>query len=168
MRIDNTMNAYLRMARQPPSADATAMRHHNTQPETQQANRTSRPWITVDISPEGLAAYAKSETTKNVKGMEKLAALTECKTCKSRKYQDGSNDPSVSFQTPTNISPGQSAALVLAHEYEHVSNDKAKAEEEGRRVISQTVKLESSICPECGRIYISGGVTRTVTAKESD
>ena len=168
MRIDNTMNAYMRMARQPSSPDATVVKHHTTQPEVQQASGTSRPWLTVDISPEGLAAYAKADTTKNVKGMEKLAALTECETCKSRKYQDASNDPSVSFQTPTNISPGQSAALVSAHESEHVSNEKAKAEEEGRRVISQTVKLESSICPECGRIYISGGVTKTVTAKESD
>jgi len=168
MRVDNAMNAYMQMARQPPSPDAAAMRHHTAQPWAQQASGASRPWITVDISPEGRAAYAKAETTKNVKGMEKLAALTECQTCKSRKYQDGSNDPSVSFQTPTNISPGQSAALVLAHEYEHVSNEKAKAEEEGRRVISQTVKLESSICPECGRIYISGGVTKTVTVKESE
>jgi len=156
------------MARQPSPPDAAAMRHHTAQPGAQQTSGTSRPWITVDISPDGRAAYAKAETAKNVKGMEKLAALTECKTCKGRKYQDGSNDPSVSFQTPTNISPGQSAALVLAHEYEHVSNEKAKAEEEGRRVISQTVKLESSICPECGRIYISGGVTKTVTVNESE
>jgi hypothetical protein len=168
MRIDNNVNAYMRMARQPSSPDVATVRHHTAQPGAQQASGTSRPWITVDISPEGRAAYAKAETTKNVKGMEKLAALTECKTCKSRKYQDASNDPSVSFQTPTNISPGQSAALVLAHEYEHVSNEKAKAEEDGRRVVSQSVKLESSICPECGRIYISGGVTRTVTVKDSE
>ena len=162
------MNTYLQMARQPSSLSAAALRHHTAQPGAQQANGTSRPWITVDISPEGLAAYAKAKATKNVKGMEKLAALTECQTCKNRKYKDVSNDPSVSFQTPTNINPGQSAAMVRAHESEHVSNEKAKAEEEGRRVISQTVTLESSICPECGRIYISGGVTKTVTVKESD
>jgi len=168
MRINNFLNPYLQAARQPSPSDAAAAGHHSAQPGTQQAGGTSRPWLTVDISPEGWAAYAKGQTTENVKGMEKLAALTECKTCKNRKYQDASNDPSVSFQTPTNISPGQSAALVLAHEYEHVSNEQAKAEEEGRRVISQTVRLESSICPECGRSYISGGVTQTVTVKEGD
>jgi len=168
MRIDNTMNAYLQMARQPSSPDAAVVRHHTAQPIAQQASGTSRPWITVDISPEGQAAYAKAEATGNVKGTKELAALTECKTCKNRKYQDVSNDPSVSFQTPTNISPGQSAALVLAHENEHVSNEKTKAEEEGRKVVSQTVRLESSICPECGRIYISGGVTKTVTVNENE
>jgi hypothetical protein len=162
MRIDNTLPSY--HTRFP---EVAAVRHYSAQPETQLQGGNSRPWITVDISPEGLAAYAKSETTKNVKGMEQLAALTECQTCKNRKYQDVSGDPSVSFQTPTNISPGQSAALVMSHEREHVSNEQAKAEQEGRKVISQTVKLESSICPECGRIYISGGVTKTVTAEDN-
>jgi len=180
MRIDNNLNAYynrfpvpaaepnsLQEARQLSPSKVTAAAYYSAQPRTQQANGASRPWITVDISPEGLAAYAKGESTKNVKGMEKLAALTECQTCKNRKYQDVSNDPSVSFQTPASISPGQSAAMVSAHESEHVSNEKAKAEQEGRRVISQTVALESSICPECGRIYISGGVTKTVTVKDN-
>jgi len=179
MRIDNTMNAYynkfpihaaksdhLQATGQPTPLDTTTAGYYSAQAQAQ--GGTSRPWLTVDISPEALTAYAKGETTKNVKGMEKLAALTECQTCKNRKYQDVSNDPTISFQTPTNISPGQSAALVRAHEYEHVSNEKAKAEEEGRRVVSQTVRLESSICPECGRIYISGGVTKTVTVKESE
>jgi hypothetical protein len=168
MRIDNTMNVYLQMARQPSPPDAAALRQHTVQPAAQQASGTSRPWLTVDISPEGLAAYAKAETTEKIKGMKELAALTECQTCKNRKYQDVSNDPSVSFQTPTNINPGQSAAVVLAHEYEHVSNEKAKAQEEGRRIVSQNVRLESSICPECGRSYISGGVTQTVTVAEGD
>jgi len=181
MRIYNTLNAYynrhpllaaepgsLHTAVRPSPSEAAAAGRHSIQPGTEAQGGTSRPWITVDISPEALAAYARGEATENVKSMEKLAALTECKTCKNRKYQDVSNDPSVSFQTPTNISPGQSAAMVLAHENEHVSNEQAKAEEEGRRVVSQTVTLESSICPECGRIYISGGVTKTVTVKDSD
>ena len=168
MRIDNTLNAYLQMARQPSSPDAAAVRHHTAQPAAQQANKPSHSWITVDISPKGLAAYAKAEETGKIKGMKELAALTECKTCQNRKYQDVSDDPSVSFQSPTNINPGQSAAMVLAHENEHVSNEKAKAEEEGRRVVSQSVRLESSICPECGRSYISGGVTQTVTVKDGE
>ena len=185
MRIDNSMNAYygkfpptaarpdhLQTAGQPSPSDAVVARRNSGQSGAQQAGGIYHPWITVDISPEGLAAYAKesetAETQNNVKGMKKLAALTECQTCKNRKYQDVSNDSSVSFQTPTNISPGQSAALVLAHEYEHVSNEQAKAEEEGRRVVSQTVRLESSICPECGRSYISGGVTQTVTVKDGE
>jgi ribosomal protein L32 len=92
----------------------------------------------------------------------------ECQTCKNRKYQDGSNDPSVSFQSPTHIGPNQAATAVAAHEGEHVAHEQAKAQREDRRIVSQTVTLHTSICPECGRVYISGGVTRTVTANKPD
>ena len=36
---------------------------------------------------------------------------------------------------------------------------------EGRAVISQTVTIHTGICPECGSVYVSGGTTRTTTAK---
>ena len=91
----------------------------------------------------------------------------ECQTCKNRKYQDSSSDPSVSFQAPTHISPSMAAGSIAAHEGEHVSHEQQKAERDGRKVISQTVTLHTSICPECGLIYISGGVTRTITAKDN-
>jgi hypothetical protein len=87
-----------------------------------------------------------------------------CQTCKNRKYQDGSNDPGVSFKTPAHIDPGSAQSVVRGHEQEHVSNQRAKAQSENRRIISQSVSLFTSICPECGRVYVSGGVTRTVTA----
>jgi hypothetical protein len=87
----------------------------------------------------------------------------ECETCKNRKYQDGSNDPSVSFQAPARINPSQAGAVVASHEREHVAHEQAKAAEEGRKVISQTVSLKTGICPECKRVYVSGGVTRTLT-----
>gem|GEM_PF-1156569 len=87
----------------------------------------------------------------------------QCKTCASRKYMDRSNDGSVSFQTPTHISPNAAASAVSAHEGEHVSHENAKAARSGGKVVSQTVMLHSSICPECGRMYISGGETKTVT-----
>jgi hypothetical protein len=97
-----------------------------------------------------------------------LAAQTQCETCDSRRYVDQSDDPSVSFQTPTHISPGQSAALVLAHEREHVANEQARADQEGSTVVSQTISLSVSNCPECNRMYVSGGSTRTVTVSDSD
>jgi hypothetical protein len=92
----------------------------------------------------------------------------ECQTCKNRKYQDSSSDPSVSYQSPTHIAPNQAGAAVASHESEHVAHEQAKAEREGRKIVSQTVSLSTSICPECGRIYISGGVTRTITANKQD
>ncbi len=96
----------------------------------------------------------------------KTTEETECKTCKERKYQDGSNDPGVSFKTPAHIDPGQSASVVRGHEMEHVINERARAKNEGRRVISQSVTMQTGICPECGRVYTAGGVTRTTTAAE--
>lgn len=87
----------------------------------------------------------------------------ECQTCKNRKYQDGSNDPSVSFKTPTKISPDRAAAAVRNHEMEHVFHEQANAKREDREVVSQSVIYKTAICPECHRIYISGGETRTVT-----
>ena len=99
---------------------------------------------------------AKSDTENKVEDYQ-------CKTCASRRYVDKSDDPSVSFQTPTHISPTQSAGAVMGHEMEHVRNEDAKAQREDREVISSSVSIHYSICPECGVRYAAGGETRTVT-----
>lgn len=92
----------------------------------------------------------------------------ECQTCEERTYQDGSDDPGVSFKTPTKITPGQEASAVRAHEMEHVTRNQESAKQEGREVVSQSVTYSTGICPECGRVYISGGTTRTVTKAQVD
>ena len=92
----------------------------------------------------------------------------ECETCEERKYQDGSDDMGVSFQTPTNIKPEQAASAVRGHEMEHVYREQAKADREGRKVVSQNVTMHTEICPECGKSYVSGGTTRTVTKADTD
>lgn len=104
-------------------------------------------------------------------GAEGAQAAVEdgkCQTCEKRKYQDESDDMGVSFQTPTNISPEQAASAVRGHENEHVVREQAKAQREDRKVVSQSVTLHTDICPECGKVYISGGTTRTVTANKSE
>ena len=90
----------------------------------------------------------------------------ECQTCKNRKYQDGSDDSGVSFQTPTHIGKNSAPSAVRGHEYEHVVREQAKAKREDREVISQSVQIHTSICPECGDVYVSGGTTRTTTAQK--
>jgi len=134
------------------------------------------PAVVVDISPEGWEASRRNKTagtpqiTAETGSVKKAADVFEphiCQTCKNRKYQDGSNDPSVSFQAPTHIAPNQAASAVASHEGEHVAHEQAKAKQEDRKIVSQTVSLSTSICPECGRVYISGGVTRTITAKDN-
>lgn len=100
-------------------------------------------------------------------GVQGVSGEKECQTCKERKYQDGSDDPGVSYQTPTHISLEQAASAVRGHEMEHVVREQASAEREGRRVVSQSVTMHTAICPECGRVYVSGGTTRTTTASDS-
>ena len=97
------------------------------------------------------------------KSPQEVFEESECQTCAERKYQDGSDDPGVSFKTAAHISPDQAPAKVRSHEYEHVVREQAKAEREDKEVVSQSVRLHTSICPECGRSYVSGGVTNTVT-----
>jgi hypothetical protein len=92
----------------------------------------------------------------------------ECQTCANRTYQDGSNDPGVSFKTPTKVSPGAAASAVRAHEAEHVSRNASKAESEGMNAQS-TVAIHTAICPECGKTYVSGGTTTTTfTPKQNN
>lgn len=102
-----------------------------------------------------------------IEGVQKALEEGKCKTCEERKYQDGSDDPGVSYQTPTRIAPGQAAAAVRGHEMEHVVRENAKAQREERKVVSQSVTLHTAICPECGKAYISGGTTRTTTAAKT-
>jgi len=94
----------------------------------------------------------------------KMMGQKRCQTCANRKYQDVSNDAGVSFQTPTKISPENAPMAVRSHEQEHVNREQVKAQEEGRKIVFQAVRIFTSICPECQRVYVSGGVTETVTS----
>ena len=98
----------------------------------------------------------------------KRMGIVECAICASRTYQDQSNDPGVSFKTPTQLNPAQAATAVISHEMEHVANEQADAKQEGKEVVAQSVQIFHSICPECGKSYVSGGVTKTTTASKSN
>lgn len=84
----------------------------------------------------------------------------KCETCANRKYQDGS-DEMVSFKSPSHISPTQAPAAVMSHEQEHVQNAYSKASKGNGKVLQASVQIHTSICPECGRSYVSGGTTTT-------
>lgn len=101
-------------------------------------------------------------------GKGKKVEKGECQTCKNRKYVDGSNEGDVSFKTPGHIAPESSAATVMSHEQEHVANAIAKGNEKGKELVSATVTLHTSVCPECGRVYVSGGTTHTVIRSTSE
>lgn len=104
----------------------------------------------------------------NAKSAQEVMEESECKTCESRKYQDGSDDPGVSFKTASHIAPEQAASRVRGHEMEHVGRERAEALRDDREVVSQSVTYQTDICPECGKVYVSGGTTRTVTAAQNE
>ena len=96
------------------------------------------------------------------------AEAVECVTCSSRRYQDQSSDGGVSMQSPTHIHPDNAAAEVRNHEMEHQFRDRVDAESRGREVIQNHIRLHTSQCAECGRVYVLGGTSTTVSRERSE
>lgn len=111
--------------------------------------------------------YVTPVRTDNTVNSSAKVQPVECQTCKSRKYQDAS-DEMVSFKTPGTIKAGESYAKVRSHEQEHVSNAIAEGNQANKELVSASVSLKTAICPECGRAYIAGGTTRTVMRTYGD
>ncbi len=107
-------------------------------------------------STDKVAGVGKPDEMQETKAMKRA----NCATCRNRKYQDGS-DENVSFKAAAHISPEAAASRVRAHEGEHVANAYDKAFEEGGKVVQASVSIHMAVCPECGRTYVSGGLTRT-------
>ncbi len=128
---------------------------------------TEKPSIRESKYVEPQDRIEKLKEIYSEKVLKKMGVIP-CETCEARTYVDGSDDPGVSFKTPTNISPEASESAVASHEGEHVANETSKARQEGREVVSQSVQTFKAICPECGRMYTSGGVTKTTTAAKSE
>jgi hypothetical protein len=147
--IEGNYSQYLANSCLPPSGKATADIH------PQSPNPPEIDGVTGKESPASGSKIGKK-------------VGKECQTCKRRKYQDVSNDPSVSFKAPTSLSPGAEGYAVAGHESQHVANEKGKALRNGREVVSQTVQINTAVCPECGRMYVSGGKTTTVTRQNPD
>ncbi len=108
----------------------------------------------------GNQQVSDSERDERKKKMGIEDPAEECRTCKNRKYKDGS-DEMVSFKTPQHVSPESAASAVRAHEQEHVSNAYKEAATENGKVVSASVSIHTAVCPECGRTYVSGGTTHT-------
>ena len=106
---------------------------------------------------------ADKENDEKAADMKRRFDSFECQTCKNRRYQDQSDDSGVSFQTASHIDPSAAYSAVRSHENEHVARNKTQAEQHGQKIAYQTVTINRAICPECGRSYVSGGVTHTVT-----
>lgn len=106
----------------------------------------------------GVSNETEAEIKRKIKNGE-----MECPTCAERQYVDGSDDAGVSFKTPQHISPNQSKEAVLSHEREHVVRNRAEAMQEDREVTHSSVSIHYDTCPMCGKQYVAGGLTRTIT-----
>lgn len=106
----------------------------------------------------GNASVIGAEETEK----QKATQFNGCATCRARKYVDVSSESDVSFQSAAHIDPAASASVVSSHEREHVANAVQKASKPGARLVSASVRLITSVCPECGRRYVAGGVTNTL------
>lgn len=122
------------------------------------AYQTAGGMATGEDTGERVIIRNPGESTEKQAGKEFSPA--ECQTCKERKYQDGS-DENVSFKSPSHIAPNAAASRVRSHEQEHVSNAHKEAAQNNGKVISCNVSIHTSVCPECGRTYVSGGTTAT-------
>ena len=118
------------------------------------------------ITPYSNTSAPVQESEKAAEAQTALAIKNdpsfECQTCENRKYQDGSNEQDVSFKSATKVAPEAAASAVRSHEQMHVNNAFQKAEKaDNAKVISASVTIHTSICPECGKTYVSGGTTKT-------
>ena len=102
------------------------------------------------------------------KALGKKSSPAECQTCANRTYQDGSDENDVSFKTPSKIPQSIAASVVLGHEHEHVANAYEKERNGEGEVKRVSVTLHNDICPECGRVFVSGGVTHTEMSHTSE
>ena len=114
--------------------------------------------VSQSVGKTSKAAVNPGESEKVAPGRRSSPA--ECQTCKERKYQDGS-DEMVSFKSAAHISPDAAGARVRAHEQEHVTNAYSKATMNDGKVMQASVAIHTAVCPECGRVYVSGGTTTT-------
>jgi len=117
--------------------------------------------------PPYMPTYTPPQMNANLK-TEELQELGACSACENRYYQDNSSDGGVSMQQPTKIHPNEAASAVMGHEREHQAREARSATESGKDVVSNTVRLFTSVCPECGRVYVSGGETRTTVRENND
>ncbi len=126
------------------------------------ANNEKLPANKIVAPQQRLETLKKHFDEKTLKRM----GVVECTTCATRTYQDESDDSGVSFQSPTRLSPERASSAVRNHEQEHVVREQASAEKENKEIVSQSVRIFHSTCPECGTSYVSGGVTRTTTSEK--
>ncbi len=113
--------------------------------------------------PSTASAFNNAASAEGASSSSGAQPYTGCKTCEGREYQDGSDDPGVSFQTPGHIPASMSGVKVASHEGEHSTRETEQAQKEGRVITNKKVTMQMAVCPECHRMYAAGGTTTVST-----
>ncbi len=137
---------------------------NNTNPNTTNVLTKASSEKQIGYNPE-MKNQVENKTSAGIEKKD-INKIEDCVTCSERKYKDDSDDGGVSFQSATKINPQQAASVVAGHEREHFSREQTKADIEGKEVVSNKIRLTHAICPECGKTYVSGGVTTTRTREK--
>ena len=135
---------------------------YSTQSVTESALQNSTKSVS-QSAPKRDTAVKTEGARKQGDGFTEKCPDCQCEKCRTRRYQDISNDSRVSFQMPSKMDPVKAKIRVMSHEMEHVRNEQHKAKREGKKVVSQSVRIMTDRCEECGTSYVKGGFTRTVT-----
>ena len=56
----------------------------------------------------------------------------------------------------------------MSHEKEHVANAVSEGNKDNKELVNVSVSLKTSVCPECGRVYVSGGTTNSTMRTTSE
>jgi len=154
LRYASFMPAQAQPAQAPtaaPSAQTPLAASPALTPLAAAANQTG-PMDLLGITPEAQGMY-----NRHVDAMD--GANGVCNTCATRAYicsDGGVSRPSA----------GNATAYVVAHERAHLADDRAEAQADDNRIVSQNIAIFSATCPECGIIYTSGGEARSMIASE--
>jgi hypothetical protein len=84
------------------------------------------------VPSDGPVAPNKPPITQTQDGIPSVGPK-DCETCNNRRYKDRSDDPTVSFQTPTKLLPGMAEIAVRAHEPQHAMRENSKGSSLGTR-----------------------------------
>lgn len=135
---------------------------YSTQSVTESAMQNNTKGLS-QSEPKREAVAKTEDSRKQGDGFTESCPSCQCEKCRTRRYQDISNDSRVSFQMPSKMDPVKARSRVQSHEMEHVRNEQHKAKREGKKVVSQSVRIMTDRCEECGTSYVKGGFTRTIT-----
>ena len=103
---------------------------YSTQSVTESAMQNNTKGLS-QSEPKREAVAKTEDSRKQGDGFTENCPSCQCEKCRTRRYQDISNDSRVSFQMPSKMDPVKARSREESHEMEHDRNEQHKAKREG-------------------------------------